>query len=127
MTKSISNTRGMVSRMRWCAGAAAIALLSSAILCSAAFAGTPDQSGFSAIQGVKAQALSVQEMQTISGQLNAYDIAAFLTAEAAKLAKYPQLQAADLKLAAWYTANANAINAVFTKLGIYTPCKSCGH
>ena len=102
---------------------AAVALVASAMLCSTMFAA--DQSGFSAIQGIGAETLSAQEMQAISGELNAYDIAAALTAEAAKLAKYPKLQAADLKLASWYQTNAVAINAAFQKFGVLTPCKSC--
>jgi hypothetical protein len=103
----------------------AVTLLGSTLLCSTAIAATPDQSGFSAIQGVQAQALSAKEMDTISGELNAFDIAAALTAEATKLAKYPKLQAIDLKVAAWYQTNAVAINAFFQKLGILTPCQSC--
>jgi hypothetical protein len=47
--------------------AAAVALLSGAIFCSAAYAAPPDQTTFSAMQGVKAQALSVDEMQAITG------------------------------------------------------------
>jgi hypothetical protein len=113
--------------MKWFARMSTIALLSSSFLCSAAFAGGPGDQSFSAIKGVDAQPLSVEELQATSGQLNAYDIAAALTADAAKLGKYPKLQAATLKLAAWYTANAAAINAEFQKLGILTPCKSCGH
>lgn len=119
--------RMSVPNTRWYVYTAVVALLGCVMLCSTAFAASPEQSGFSAVQGVKAEALSVNEMQSISGELNAYDIAAALTAEAANLAKYPKLQAADLKLAAWYQANAGAINAAFQKLGILTPCKSCGH
>ena len=81
--------------------------------------------GFSALQGVEAQALSADEMQAISGQLNAYDIAAALTAAAAKLDAYPRLQAATLKLAGYYTTNAVQINAAFEKLGVLTECRTC--
>ena len=105
--------------------AVAVALLCGAMLCSAAFAASPERSGFSSMQGVSAQALSVEEMQSVSGELNAFDIAAALTAEAAKLSKYPKLQAADLKLANYFQTNAAAINAVFLKFGIFTPCQSC--
>jgi hypothetical protein len=104
----------------------AVALFSSTLLCSAAFAGAPDKQAISAIQGINAQALSTADMQSTSGEFNAYDIAAALTTEATKLAKYPKLQAADLKAANWYKTNAAAINAQFQKLGILTPCKSCG-
>ena len=103
--------------------AAAVVLLGSAMFCSTVFAA--EQSGFSAIQGISAETLSATEMQAISGELNAYDIAAALTAEAAKLAKYPKLKAADLRLAAWFKANAVAVNAAFLKLGVLTPCKTC--
>jgi len=64
-------------------------------------------------------------MQAVSGQLNAYDIAAALTAEAPKLANYPKLQSLDLQLATWYRTNAVAINAAFQKYGILTPCQTC--
>jgi len=84
-----------------------------------------NQGGFSALQGVEAQALSVEEMQAISGQLNALDIAAALTTLAAKLDAFPRLQAATLKLAAFYTTNADQINALYMKLGVFTPCQSC--
>ena len=107
--------------MRWYVYTAAVALLGGAMLCSTALAAPADQSGFSAVQ-----ALSVNEMQAVSGELNAYDIAAALTAEAANLAKFPKLQADALKLAAYYQTNAVAINAAFQKFGLLTPCKSCG-
>lgn len=109
--------------MRRCVYTAAVALLGSALLSSTAMAA--DEPGFSAIQGIQAETMSVQDMQAVSGQLNAYDIAAALTAEAAKLASHPKLQAADLKLAAYFSTNAVAINAAFQKWGILTACKSC--
>jgi hypothetical protein len=121
---TVGNQRAGLKKS-WLQSIVAVALLGSTLLCSTAVAATPDQSGFSAIQGVQAQALSAKEMDTISGELNAYDIAAALTAEATKLAKYPKLQAIDLKVAAWYQTNAVAINAFFQKLGILTPCQSC--
>ena len=104
---------------------AVVVLLSSSMICSTALAAPPNHPKFSALQGINAQPLSVEEMRSISGQLNAYDIAAALLAEATKLAKYPKLQQADLKLANWYQVNAVAINAEFLKLGILTPCQSC--
>ena len=84
-----------------------------------------NQGAFSALRGVEAQALSVEEMQAISGQLNALDIAAALTTLAAKLDAFPRLQAATLKLAAFYTTNAEQINALYMKLGVFTLCQSC--
>jgi crotonobetainyl-CoA:carnitine CoA-transferase CaiB-like acyl-CoA transferase len=104
---------------------ASMTLLMGALLMTPAMA--QDRGAFSALQGVEAQALSSQEMDAVTGKLNAYDIAAALTAEAAQLANQPKLQAADLALASYVTANAVAINAFFAKEGILTPCKSCGH
>ncbi len=121
--KYCEKIRRDILNIKNCAFTAAVALLGSALLCSTAFAA--DQGQFSAIQGLDAQPLTVQEMHAVSGELNAYDIAAALTAEAAKLAKAPKLQAADLKLAAYFSTNAVAINAAFKKLGILTACKSC--
>jgi hypothetical protein len=95
------------------------------ILCLPAFTASSNQGRFSALQGVQAQALSAEEMQAISGELNAYDIAAALVAAAAKLDNFPKLQEATLKLADYYKTNAEAINAAFMKLGIFTPCRSC--
>jgi len=104
--------------------AAAAAMLSGALL-SSAIAALPDQSGFSALEGVQARTLSPEEMQAISGELNALDIASALVAAAAKLDRFPRLQAATLKLADYYRTNATTINAAFDKLGILTPCKTC--
>lgn len=99
------------------------ALLTCTMLSAPAMAQTDN--GFSALQGVEAQALSSREMDAISGELNAYDIAAALNATAAKLGAYPRLQAAAVKLAGYYFNNATKINAAFAKLGILTSCKSC--
>ena len=99
-----------------------IAALSGALFTGPAMAAHND-SGFSALEGVTAQKLSAHEMQSIAGELNAYDIAAALTAEAAKLSQYPQLSASLLKLAGYYTTNATQINALFMKLHVYTPPK----
>ena len=95
------------------------ALLTGAILSTPAMANR--DTGFAALQGVEVQALSSQEMAAISGELNALDIAADLTALAATLGTYPRLQAATLKLAAYYTTNAGSINNLFKRLGVYTP------
>jgi hypothetical protein len=95
------------------------------MMCLPAFAATPNQGGFAALKGIQAQALSAEEMNAISGELNAYDIAAALVAAAAKLDKFPRLQEATLKLAEYYRTNAEAINAAFMRLGIFTPCQSC--
>jgi hypothetical protein len=64
-------------------------------------------------------------MKAVSGELNAYDIAAALYATAAKLDKFPRIQEATIKLADYYKVNAESINATFKKLGIFTPCQSC--
>ena len=118
-----TKAEGGLLNMKWYIYIAAVALLGCTLLGSSALAAPPERSGFSAMQGVDAQALSVDEMQAISGELNAYDIAASLTNLAASLDKYPKLQAATLKLAAYYTTNAAAINAYFMKIGVYTPPK----
>lgn len=106
-----------------------ISLVATAAMLVGTLLSTPavaqPSTGFSALQGVDAQALSVDEMQAITGELNAYDIAAALTSYAATLTKYPKLQASALKLAAYYTTNADTINAYFARLGILTPCKTC--
>jgi hypothetical protein len=96
------------------------------ILCASAFAAEANQTGFSALKGVEAQPLTSAEMQSISGELNAYDIAAALFDAAAKLDRFPRLQAATEALANFYRTNAEAINAVYMKLGIFTECQSCG-
>lgn len=113
--------------MRWTRGimTVAIASLMCAMLLLPASAATPDQSGMSVLQGVEAQQMTAAEMKAVSGELNAYDIAAALTKLATQEAKYPKLQAATLKLASYFTTNAVAINASFQKFGILTPCMSC--
>jgi len=101
-----------------------ISLVCAALL-SAAPAASTKPSGISVLRGVEAQPMTEAEMKTVSGQLNAYDIAAALTALAAKETAYPKLQAATVKLASYFSANAVAINAKFQKLGVLTACKSC--
>jgi hypothetical protein len=102
--------------------ATTVVLSGAALFASAAPQG---DNGFAALQGIEAQALTPAEMQAISGQLNAYDIAAALTTLAGKLDAYPKLQAATLKLAQYYLDNAVAINAKFASLGVLTPCNTC--
>jgi hypothetical protein len=100
-----------------------IASVATAALVAGAMLSTPTMArgdnGFSALQGVEAQALSSQEMQAITGELNALDIAADLTALAGRVSN-TRLKDGILKLAAYYTTNADAINAVFKRLGIFT-------
>jgi hypothetical protein len=100
------------------------AMLSGMLFAVPAVAQNPS-GGFSALHGVEAQALSAEEMQAITGQLNAYDIAAALVQAAAKLDKFPRLQAATLKLAEFYATNAEQINALYDKLGVLTTCQTC--
>ncbi len=107
------------------ASVATATMLVAATWSAPAMAQSQGDSGFSALQGVEAQALSQQEMDAITGELNAYDISAALSAAATKLGNFPRLQAAALKLADYYFTNAEAINAAFVKLGIFTACKSC--
>jgi hypothetical protein len=100
----------------------AAAALSAAMLTGPALAAQND-SGFAALEGVTAQTLSAEELQSISGALNALDIAAALSAEAAKLSQYPQLAAALNKAAADVLAHAAQLNALFAKLHILTAPK----
>jgi hypothetical protein len=78
------------------------------------------EESFSALRGVDAQALSLEEMQATTGQVNAQEIAAALRAQYASMAKNSRLRDAVLRLAQYYEKNATAINATFMKLGIYT-------
>ena len=94
----------------------------AAVLSGPAMAG---EEKFSALRGVEAQALSVEEMRAITGQVNALDIAAALFAEAATLRRFPRLQDSTLRLANYYKANAVQLNATFEQLGILTPCATC--
>jgi hypothetical protein len=104
---------------------ATAAALSGAMFSLTAVAHDP-HAGFAALQGVDVTALSSEEMRAITGQANALDIAAALTAAAAKAGDAaPRLRDALLNLAAYYTANAVNIDAAFARLGILTPCQSC--
>ena len=84
-----------------------------------------DDGKFSALGGVEAQVLSPEEMQAMTGQVNAFDIAAALFATAQTLNRYPRLKDSTLRLAQFYQADAAAINATFAKLGLLTPCVTC--
>jgi hypothetical protein len=100
-------------------------MLSGLVLSAPAFAAPQNADSFSALQGVDAQVLSVEEMQAISGELNALDIAAALQAAADRLDARGANRLADAtrRLATFYFTNAPAINAAFMKLGIYTEPK----
>lgn len=95
-------------------------LLLAASLCAPASA----DERFAALQGVDAQALSLEEMRTTTGQVNAYDIAAALFAQADTLKRFPRERASTLRLAQYYQANAVQINATFKAQGILTDCLS---
>jgi hypothetical protein len=75
--------------------------------------------GFSALQGVEAQALSVDELQAITGELNAAQIAAELAARANSTTN-AALKAYLTKLAEYTLANATRIDAALKRLGLYT-------
>lgn len=98
-------------------------LLTGAMLSAPVMA--KSDNGFSALQGVEAQALSSQEMSAISGELNALEIAAALNAKAIalleKLPDVPEVAAVVAKLADFFTDNAAKIDAIFMKLGVFTP------
>jgi hypothetical protein len=101
---------------------ATAAMLSGMLFAVPAVAQNPN-GGFSALEGVEAQVLSTEEMDAITGQVNAAEIAAALDAKAAALAAagFPKLSAAATRLAQFYRDNAGKIDALFMKLGIYTP------
>ena len=99
-------------------------LAAAGLMAGSAFAATPGEASFSALQNVEAEALSQNEMQQITGQLNAYDIGNALLDAAANAAN-PVIKNALTKLGDYYINNAAAINAFYAKLGILTPCKSC--
>jgi len=102
-----------------------LAALAVAAMLSGPALAQSEQGEFSALQGLEAQALSVEEMQSISGQLNAFDMAANREAVAAQLDAFPRLQALVLRRADFIRNHAAEINAAFAKLGILTPCQSC--
>jgi hypothetical protein len=103
---------------------AGAAMLGGAML-SAPAAAQGEQIGFSALKGVEAQTLSANEMKSISGQLNAYDIAAHWYAAAERREGYPLLQKIALAKAEFYTNNAVQLNAAYERLGVLTPCQTC--
>lgn len=84
---------------------------------------TEQDQGFTALAHVETQALSSHEMQAISGQLNAGQIAAALSEEAAeaRAAGLPRLAAALDAAAAKTLLNADQINARLQRLHLYTP------
>jgi hypothetical protein len=89
----------------------------AAMLSGPAMAGSEES--FSALRGVDAQVLSVEEMQATTGQVNALDIAAALLAQANTM-RNSRLRDSVLTLARYYQTNAYAINQTFKNLGIYT-------
>jgi hypothetical protein len=99
----------------------AAVMLSGALSAVPAFAQGP-QGGFSALETVDAQAMSVEEMQAISGQFNAYDIAAALFQKAATL--NGDLAVKATALANYVLSNAVQINAAFAKYHALTTCRS---
>ena len=107
-----------------------LTFFASALLLTGSMLSTPamanNDNGFAALQGVEVQALSPQEMAAITGELNAYNIAAALldTATALTLAGKTRLAAAATSLANYYLNNATAINLVLARFHILTPCTS---
>jgi hypothetical protein len=97
-------------------------LAAAGLMAGPAFAATAGESTFTALQNVEAQGLSQDEMQAIAGQLNAIDIGNDLLAAAAK-ATNPLVKGALTKLGNWYLANADSLNALFMKWGVYTAPK----
>jgi len=102
----------------------AAVMLGGLMLFAPAFAAPQNDSSFSALQGVEAQALSAEEMQAISGELNAFDIAAAIGAQALA-ATDPKVAKALADLSLYFFRNAEKINAYFQRLHILTDCKVC--
>ena len=80
-------------------GAFAAALLAAALVSAPATANTAQEPAFAALQNVETQSLTAAEMQAIAGELNAAEIAAALSAVAAKLAAFPKIAAGVMVLA----------------------------
>ena len=100
------------------------ALLAAVMVCTPAMANTGTDSVFAALENTNAQSLSAAEMQSVAGELNAYDIAASLASLAAS-ANNPRVAAFLTRLADYTLQNADRINATFDKFGVLTPCTTC--
>ena len=101
-----------------------LAAVAAAVALSATLAAAPaSASSFKSLEGVQVEQMSAEELSAITGELNAYDIAASLLALAAKYTtSAPRLAASLTKLANATLANATTINAAFAKYGVLTPC-----
>ncbi len=100
------------------------AAVAAALALSATLATAPaSASSFKSLEGVQVEQMSAEELAAVTGELNAYDIAASLYALSAKYAtSAPRLSASLKKLADATLANAVTINATFAKYGVLTPC-----
>lgn len=103
---------------------AKLAAVAAAVALSATLAAAPaSASSFKSLEGVEVEQMSAEELAAITGELNAYDIAAALYALSAKYATTaPRLSASLKRLADATLANAVNINLAFAKYGILTPC-----
>jgi aminoglycoside/choline kinase family phosphotransferase len=102
----------------------AAALLSAALV-SAPVLSQPD-TGFAALHDLGAQALTDQEMDAVSGELNAGNILSALQSVSTKLSALTQQnpKLAPLSNAAQKAVdnfNSNAVNQLLMKLHVYTP------
>ena len=104
--------------------------IGAAALLSAALISTPvlsqPSSSFEALQGLGAQALSEQEMDAVSGELNASNILVALQSVSTKLSSLAQQnpKLAPLSNAAQTVVNnfnATAVNQLLVKLHLFTP------
>jgi hypothetical protein len=100
----------------------ALSFFAAAVLAAATHA-VAGESSFAALSQVDAQALSAQEMRSVTGELNAYQIADNLKADGDKAlaAGFPRLANALYALSAATLKNATALNDYFTKIGVFTP------
>jgi hypothetical protein len=102
----------------------AAALLSAALV-STPVLSQPDTS-FAALHGMGAQTLTEQEMDAVSGELNAGNILTALQSVSTKLSalsqQHPKLTPlSNAAQKAVDNFNANAVNQLLMKLHIYTP------
>ena len=98
----------------------ALYLLAAGMISAGGSAIAGEQSSFAALANVEAQSLSTQEMQATTGELNAGQIASWLTAAASK-ARSPAVATALTNAAKTVTLQTSVINNWLKLLHLYTP------
>jgi hypothetical protein len=79
-----------------------------------------DQTGFTALGNAEAQSLTQQEMQAVTGELNAAQISGALTSWASQTTN-TSLSSTLTKLAGAVNTYSSQINTLLQKVGLYTP------